>query len=145
MISEKLKNAYMKTAYAFSECSTATRLKVGAILVDKSGKNIISFSYNGTPSGWSNICEDENNQTLPEVLHAETNLISKLAKQGGVGSEGGILFCTHSPCFQCAKLIYQAGIKEVFYSQKYRCEDGIEFLEKLGIKVTQLNIQNHPS
>jgi dCMP deaminase len=138
MISEKLKNAYMKTAYAFSECSTATRLKVGAILVDKSGKNIISFSYNGTPSGWSNVCEDENNQTLPEVLHAESNLIAKISKIT-LSSEDSTMFVTHSPCFQCAKLIYQAGVKQIFYSQEYRCRDGIEFLEKMGIKVTQLS------
>jgi dCMP deaminase len=137
MIPDKLKNAYMKTAYSFSECSTAKRLKVGAVLVKDN--NIISFSYNGTPYNWSNICEDENNVTLPEVIHAETNLLIKLARNGNSSAQGSTMFVTHSPCFQCAKLIYQAGIKEIYYSQQYRCKDGIEFLQKMGIQVSQLS------
>ncbi len=136
---EKLKLAYMEIAHVFARCSSATRLKVGAVLVKD--QNIISFSYNGTPSGYpTNTCEDHAGVTLPEVIHAESNLLTKLAKQGGVGSQGSIMFITHSPCFNCAKLILQAGISEVYYATEYRIADGIHFLRKLGVKCEQFPV-----
>ena len=139
-IPDKLKMAYMQIAHVFAQCSSAQRLKVGAVLVKD--QNIISFSYNGTPSGWpSNQCEDTSGVTLPEVIHAESNLLTKLAKQGGIGSQGSVMFVTHSPCFNCAKLILQAGISEVYYSVEYRITDGIIFLQKNGVNVTQLVLQ----
>ena len=135
--------AYMKTAEVFAECSTATRLHVGAIIVKD--ERIISIGYNGTPSGWDNNCEDIkiNNDgdyvtvTKPEVLHAETNAIAKLAKFDGSGS-GSVLFVTHAPCIDCAKLVFQAGISSVYYRNSYRDNAGVEFLNKAGVKVEQI-------
>jgi dCMP deaminase len=135
--------AYMKTAEVFAECSTATRLHVGAIIV-KDGR-IISIGYNGTPSGWDNNCEDIkiNNDgdyvtvTKPEVLHAETNAIAKLAKFDGSGS-GSVLFVTHSPCLDCAKLVFQSGISSVYYRNSYRDNAGVDFLNRAGVKVEQI-------
>ena len=135
--------AYMKTAEVFAECSTAARLHVGAIIVKD--ERIISIGYNGTPSGWDNNCEDikVNNDgdyvtvTKPEVLHAETNAIAKLAKFNGSGS-GSVLFVTHAPCIDCAKLVFQAGISSVFYRNSYRDHDGVDFLNKAGVKVEQI-------
>lgn len=139
-IPDKLKYAYLKIAHVFAQCSSAQRLKVGAVLVRD--QNIISFSYNGTPSGWhSNQCEDTTGVTLPEVIHAESNLLTKLAKQGGVGSLGSVMFITHSPCFNCAKLILQAGVSKVYYSVEYRLTDGIEFLRKSGIQCEKLVLE----
>ena len=126
--------AFMKTAKNFAECSTANRLHVGCIAV-KDNK-IISIGYNGTPNGWSNKCEDENNKTLPEVLHAESNMLMKLARTTG-GAEGSTIFVTHSPCIECAKLIYQSGITAVYYETDYRNNDGIDFLKKCGVKVVK--------
>ena len=135
----KLKNAYMEVAKTFSNCSTAKRLKVGAILV-KNG-NIISFSYNGTPSGFDNDCEyliDGELVTKSIVLHAEENLLMKIAKSNE-SSEDSIMFVTHSPCIKCARLIYQAGIKEVYYREEYRDISGVEFLrDKCKIKVEKM-------
>ncbi len=126
----------MDTAIRFSECSTATRLKVGCIAV-KDDK-IISIGYNGTPNGCkSSICEDENNMTLPYVIHAEMNMISKLAK-GNESSEDCIIFITHSPCMECSKLIYQCGIKKVYYNKEYRDKTGINFLKEYGIDVIHI-------
>ena len=136
---EKLKLAYMDVARTFSNCSTAKRLKVGAILV-KNG-NIISFSYNGTPSGFDNDCEDIINGELVTksiVLHAEENLLMKIAKSNE-SSEDSVMFVTHSPCIKCARLIYQAGIKEVYYRNEYRIKDGLIFLEKCGIRIEKIN------
>ena len=124
--------AYLKTALIFAECSTAKRLHVGAICV-KNDK-IISIGYNGTPSGWSNVCEDENGKTLPEVCHAESNCLMKLARTGGEALDS-IMFCTHSPCMECSKLIFSAGIKTLFYIEEYRSLDGIAFLKQVGINV----------
>jgi dCMP deaminase len=139
-IPDKLKYAYLKIAHVFAQCSSAQRLKVGAVLVRD--QNIISFSYNGTPSGWySNQCEDTSGVTLAEVIHAESNLLTKLAKQGGVGSLGSVMFITHSPCFNCAKLILQAGVSKVYYSVEYRLTDGIEFLRKSGIQCEKLVLE----
>lgn len=140
----KLIEAYMKTAETFAELSTAVRLHVGAIVVKDD--RIISIGYNGMPSGWDNICEyteyDDNGdplgiKTKPEVLHAETNAIAKLAKSTESGN-GAVLFVTHSPCLDCAKLVYQSGINSVFYRNAYRSDDGIKFLEKAGVKVEKV-------
>ncbi len=106
---QEVKASFMKVAYIFSELSKAKRLKVGAIAVKDD--RILSIGYNGTPSGFDNSCEDENGNTKIEVLHAEANCIAKLAKSNE-SSEGAIIFVTHSPCIECAKQIYVAGIKE---------------------------------
>jgi len=143
---QKHKQAYMRTAEVFAECSTAVRAKVGAIIVKDD--RIISIGYNGMPSGWDNTCENfvgydnggkERLNTKPEVLHAEMNALMKLAKSTESG-DGSSIFITHSPCLECAKGIYQAGIKEVYYSVNYRNTDGIDFLEKCNIKIEQLDV-----
>jgi dCMP deaminase len=135
---EKLISAYMKCAENFAELSTAKRLKVGSIIVKDN--RIISIGYNGTPEGWeSNICEDANNKTLPEVIHSEMNCINKLAKSTESG-ENSVMFITHSPCMECSKSIYGAGIKKVFYKNDYRDNSGINFLIKCGINVIKVNL-----
>jgi dCMP deaminase len=135
----KLKQAYMKTAETFAELSHARRLHVGAIVVKDD--RIISIGYNGMPAGWDNNCEevleDGTLKSKPEVLHAETNAIAKLAKSTESG-DGAVLFVTHSPCLDCAKLIFQSGIRSVFYRNSYRSTDGPAFLEKSGVTVEQL-------
>ena len=131
---EKFVNAYMKVAETFSELSTARRLHVGAIVVKDD--RIISIGYNGMPSGWSNECEI-NNKTKVEVLHAETNAIAKVARSQE-SSENAVMFCTHSPCIECAKLIYQSGITEVFYITEYRDLSGVDFLDVAGVKISQI-------
>ena len=149
---EKFIDAYMKVAETFAELSSARRLHVGAIVVKDD--RIISIGYNGMPSGWTNDCEDLvvyrkeiepgvfNNEythewkTKPEVLHAETNAIAKLAKSTESGDDA-TMFITHSPCLDCAKLIFQSGIKSVYYRNTYRSEDGIEFLKKCNIEVNK--------
>ena len=140
---QKLLDAYMKTAETFAECSTAVRLHVGAIVVKDD--RIISIGYNGMPSGWDNNCENIVGydtkgpvlKTKPEVLHAETNAIAKLAKSNESGLDA-TMFITHAPCLDCAKLIYQSGIGSVLYRNSYRNTDGITFLEKSGVKITQV-------
>jgi dCMP deaminase len=140
---EKLKKAYMKTAETFAELSHARRLHVGAIVVKDD--RIISIGYNGMPAGWDNNCEDLVHRiaeepilkTKPEVLHAETNAIAKLAKSNESGL-GASMFITHAPCLDCAKLIYQSGISNVLYRDAYRDTSGITFLKKSGITVEQL-------
>lgn len=136
---EKFKRAYMQTAQTFAELSSAQRLHVGAIVVKDD--RIISIGYNGMPSGWSNICEDTQEdgslKTKPEVLHAEMNSLMKLAKSTESGDRAS-MFVTHAPCIECAKSIYQAGIKEVFYKEEYRSTSGIEFLKKCGITVEKI-------
>lgn len=131
----KWQQAYMDTAERFGALSTAKRLQVGAIVVKDN--RIISIGYNGMPSGWNNECEDENFKTKPEVLHAEENAIAKLASSHESG-KGAEVYITHSPCMNCAKLIYASGIAKVYYKHKYRSEDGIHFLEKCGLEVKQL-------
>ena len=139
----KLIDAYMKTAETFAELSSAVRLHVGAIVVKDD--RIISIGYNGMPSGWDNNCEyviqysDDTTElkTKPEVLHAETNAIAKLAKSTESGN-GATLFVTHAPCLDRAKLVYQSGINSVFYRHNYRNEDGIQFLEKAGVKIEKV-------
>lgn len=125
----------MRTAFNYAQLSTAKRRLVGCVVVKDN--RIISIGYNGMPSGWTNECEDENNVTKPEVLHAETNAIAKLARSPESG-EGASLFVTDSPCLNCAKLIYQAGISEVYYSREYHCLDGVDFLKKAGIMVSNI-------
>ena len=115
---------------------------MGAIVVKD--KTIISDGYNGTPSGFENVCEDENNLTKPYVLHAEANAITKLARSNN-NSEGATLYVTASPCIECAKLIIQAGIKRVVYAEKYRLEDGLRLLEKANVEVVHLKTDNHES
>ena len=129
----------MDVAERFAELSSARRLHVGAIVVKDD--RIISIGYNGMPSGWDNDCEnvleDGTLKSKPEVLHAETNAIAKLAKSTESGNRA-VLFVTHMPCLDCAKLIFQSGICSVFYRDSYRSTDGITFLERSGVKVTQV-------
>jgi dCMP deaminase len=157
-VKQKFRDAYMKVAETFAGLSSARRLHVGAIIVKED--RIISIGYNGMPSGWDNNCEDiiycddgdcseqllpkESYQwvkyklkTKPEVLHAETNAIAKLAKSTESGL-GASLFVTHAPCIDCAKLVYQSGINNVYYRNSYRSEDGIQFLQKAGVHVERI-------
>lgn len=156
---QKFVDAYMKTAEVFAGLSSARRLHVGAIIVKDD--RIISIGYNGMPSGWDNNCEDKiycddgdwSEQQLPkdsnlpwkkyklvtkpEVLHAETNAIAKLAKSTESG-DGASIFITHAPCLDCAKLVFQSGINSVYYRNSYRSDDGIRFLEKAGVQVKKV-------
>lgn len=129
----------MDAAERFAQESYAVRLKVGAIVVKDN--RIISIGVNGMPSGWENVCEhtleDGSLKSKPEVLHAETNAIAKLAR-GHESGEGAAIFITHSPCLDCAKIIYQAGITEVYYRNEYRCDDGIKFLRTCDLHVEQV-------
>jgi len=152
-VKQKFIDAYMKTAEVFAELSTARRLHVGAIIVKDN--RIISIGYNGMPSGWNNDCEDltiyrkeiepgvfsnehtHEWKTKPEVLHAETNAIAKLAKSTESG-DGATMFITHAPCLDCAKLIYQSGINSVYYRNAYRSDDGVEFLKKCNLEVNNV-------
>jgi dCMP deaminase len=142
-VKPKLKQAYMRTAETFAELSHARRLHVGAIVVKDD--RIISIGYNGMPAGWDNDCEELVHRiaeepvlkTKPEVLHAETNAIAKLARstESGLGAD---IFITHAPCLDCAKLIYQSGINRVYYGENYRSDEGVKFLTKSGITVEQI-------
>lgn len=154
---DKWQDAYMKTAETFGSLSSAKKLQVGAIVTKDN--RIISIGYNGTPSGWDNNCEDVKRLphwadsiddipepdrkhyveyvTKPEVIHAEANAIAKLARSNESG-ESAEMYVTHSPCIECAKQIYGAGISTVYYRNKYRSEDGINFLEKCGVEVKQI-------
>lgn len=127
-----LDSRYLRMARIWSENSYCKRRQVGAIIVKD--KMIISDGYNGTPSGFENICEDSSNTTKPYVLHAEANAISKIARSGN-SSDGATLYVTASPCLECSKLIIQSGIKRVVYSEKYRIEDGLELLKRAGIEI----------
>ena len=131
----KFINAYMEVAKIFANLSTAKRLQVGAIVVKDD--RIISIGYNGMPSGWDNVCEHEG-KTKPEVLHAETNAIAKLARSPESG-EGATIFITHAPCIDCAKLIYQSGITSVYYNEEYRSTQGLEFLANSSISITKVD------
>lgn len=140
----------MNTAKIFAELSHARRLKVGAIVIKDN--RIVSIGYNGMPAGWDNNCETEHEtwigdhkktektvqlKSKSEVLHAETNAIAKLARSTESG-DGATMFITHSPCIECAKLIYQSGISAVYYGENYRDDSGIEFLRKSGIEVEKI-------
>lgn len=123
---------YLRMALIWAENSYCKRRKVGALVVKD--KAIISDGYNGTPSGFENVCEDADNVTKPYVLHAEANAITKLARSTNSG-QGATLYVTASPCIECAKLIIQAGIRRVVYGEKYRLDDGIRLLERAGVDV----------
>lgn len=131
----KMIDAHMRVAEIYAQLSSAKRLQVGAIVVKDN--RVISIGYNGMPSGWSNVCEDEEFKTKPEVLHAETNAIAKLARSTESGLDASI-FITHAPCLDCAKLIFQSGISNVYFRNQYRNTDGIDFLNKSNVKVTQI-------
>ena len=132
---EKLDLRYLRMARIWAENSYCKRRQVGALVVKD--KMIISDGYNGTPSGFENVCED-NDITKPYVLHAEANAITKLARSSN-NSDGSTLYVTASPCIECAKLIIQSGIKRVVYAEKYRLDDGIRLMKRAGIEVTYLN------
>ena len=123
-------------ARIWAENSYCERRKVGALLVKDN--MIISDGYNGTPSGFENVCEDENDVTKPYVLHAEANAISKVAKSGN-SSDGATLYVTASPCVECAKLIIQSGITRVVYRDEYRLTDGVDLLRRAGIEVEKVD------
>lgn len=127
----KLDLRYLRMARVWAENSYCVRRKVGCLVVKD--KMIISDGYNGTPSGFENICEDENNVTKPYVLHAEANAITKLARSSN-NSDGATLYVTASPCIECSKLIIQSGIKRVVYGENYRIRDGLELLQRAGIE-----------
>ena len=132
---QKYIDAHIKVAEIYASLSTAKRLQVGAIVVKDN--RVISIGYNGMPSGWDNNCEDVNFKTRPEVLHAETNAIAKLARSNETGLNA-TMFITHAPCLDCAKLIYQSGISNVYYRNAYRESTGVEFLLKSGVEVEQI-------
>lgn len=140
---QKYVDMYMAWAERCAQLSHAVRLQVGAVIVKDD--SVISYGYNGMPAGWDNNCEDETIddnwmvtlKTKPEVLHAESNAIAKLARSLNSGLDADI-FITHAPCLDCAKLIYQAGIRRVWFGTAYRDNSGVDFLEKSGIEVTKL-------
>ena len=133
---KKIDYRYIRMARIWAENSYCKRRQVGALLVKD--KTIISDGYNGTPSGFPNVCEDDNDTTFPYVLHAEANAIAKVA-QSNNSSDGATMYVTASPCIECAKLIIQAGIKRVVYSEKYRLEDGLDLLKRANIEVIYIN------
>ena len=128
----KLDRRYIRMAHIWAENSYCTRRKVGALIVKN--QMIISDGYNGTPSGFENICEDENNVSKPYVLHAEANALTKVARSNN-SSDGATLYVTASPCLECSKLIIQSGIKRVVYGEEYRIMDGVELLKRAGVEV----------
>jgi dCMP deaminase len=133
----KFDRSYLEMAAVWAKNSYCKRRQVGAIIVKNN--MIISDGFNGTPSGFENICEDENDSTKPYVMHAEANAITKVARSNN-SSENSTLYITSSPCMECAKLIIQAGIKRVVFSDNYRISDGIELLKRAGIDVVQINL-----
>lgn len=135
----KLDGRYLRMARIWAENSYCKRRQVGAIVVKDN--RIISDGYNGTPSGFENVCEDEGNVTKPYVLHAEANAITKLARSSN-NSDGATIYITASPCIECAKLIIQSGIKRVVYGENYRLDDGIQLLKRAGVEVELLENYN---
>ena len=150
MLPSKFANAHMKAAEVYSQLSSARRLHVGCVVVKDN--TIIGIGYNGMPSGWNNDCEYQvteycevtkswlttgETKTKPEVLHAETNALAKIAKSTN-SSDGASMFITHAPCLDCAKLVYQSGIKSVYYRNSYKNTDGIDFLNKCNVEVTMI-------
>ena len=133
---EKFDERYLEMAGIWAKNSYCKRRQVGALIVKD--KMIISDGYNGTPSGFENICEDENGVTKPYVLHAEANAITKVAKSGN-SSEGATLYVTASPCLECSKLIIQSGITRVVYKDEYRLTDGVDLLRRAGIEVEKID------
>ena len=131
----KIDRSYLRMSQVWADNSYCNRRKVGALIVKD--KMIISDGYNCTPSGFENVCEDEEGHTKPYVLHAEANAITKVAKSNN-SSNGATLYVTAAPCMECAKLIIQSGIRRVVYLESYRLSDGIELLERAGIEVVQI-------
>jgi dCMP deaminase len=144
----KFIDAHMKVAETYANLSSATRLKVGCVIVKND--TIIGIGYNGMPSGWDNVCEEVDTPTLPylqgdgpilktkkEVIHAEINCISKIARSTN-SSDGADMFITHAPCIECAKSLFQSGIRKIFYRNNYRTEDGLKFLEKCGVEIEKV-------
>lgn len=129
---EQFDRSYLDMAAIWAKNSYCRRRQVGALIVKD--RMIISDGYNGTPSGFENVCEDENGNTKSYVLHAEANAITKVAKSGN-SSDGATLYVTASPCLECSKLIIQSGIKRVVYDEDYRCSDGVDLLRRAGIEV----------
>ncbi len=134
----KFDEKYLRMAKIWASNSYCKRRQVGALIVKDN--MIISDGYNGTPSGFENVCEDENGVTKPYVLHAEANAITKVARSGNSAS-GATLYVTASPCMECSKLIIQSGIKRVVYADEYRLDDGIRLLRRAGIEVEKLEIE----
>jgi dCMP deaminase len=137
-VKKKFDRRYLEMAAIWAKNSYCTRRQVGALLVKD--RMIISDGYNGTPSGFENVCEDENGVTKPYVLHAEANAITKVAKSHN-SSDGATLYITDSPCMECAKLIIQAGIRRVVYAREYRIIDGVGLLRRAGIEVEKLEME----
>ena len=136
---QKFDQRYLEMARIWAQNSYCQRRQVVALVV-KNGM-IISDGYNGTPSGFENVCEDDNNVTKPYVLHAEANAITKLARSNN-NSDGATIYITASPCIECAKLIIQAGIRRVVYGEQYRLTDGIDLLRRAGIEVVFMDINS---
>jgi dCMP deaminase len=134
----KFDKSYLEMAFVWANNSYCERRKVGALIVKD--RMIISDGYNGTPAGFENVCEEENNTTKPYVLHAEANAITKVAKSNN-SSEGATLYITDSPCMECSKLIIQSGIKRVVYAREYRITDGLDLLKRAGIELVKLNFE----
>ena len=134
MNQKKQDKLYMEIAHVIGQNSNSKRFKCGAIIVKDD--NILAFGYNGTPRGWDNTCEDDDFKTKREVLHAESNAIAKVARTTS-SSEGSTLYVSLSPCYDCAKLIYQAGVVRVVYNEEYRSRDGIDFLLDCGVECEQ--------
>ena len=134
----KLDKRYIRMAGIWAENSYCTRRRVGALIVKD--KMIISDGYNGTPSGFENVCEDDNGVTKPYVLHAEANAITKVAKSANT-CDGSTLYITAAPCIECSKLIIQAGIRRVVYSDDYRSEEGLDLLRRVGIECVQIEFE----
>ena len=140
---QKWIDAFMDTAERFAQLSSAKRLQVGAVVVKDN--RIISIGYNGMPSGWTNICEEQvllsddtvTNKTKDEVIHAEANAIAKLASSNESGKDSE-MFITHAPCIHCAKMIYGAGVKKVYYRDSYRDTLGVSFLDRCGIGIEKV-------
>ena len=135
----ELDKRYLRMARIWAENSYCTRRKVGALIVKD--KMIISDGYNGTPSGFENVCELDNGTTKPYVLHAEANAITKIAKSGN-NSDGATLYVTASPCLECSKLIIQSGIRRVVYIENYRLTDGIDLLKRAGVEVVFIELED---
>ena len=136
---DRFDSLYMKIAYNVAELSYCKRRKVGAVIVSPDKRNILSYGYNGTPYGFDNNCEDENNQTHDHVIHAEMNAVLKLAKDYHGNANDAIMYCTTMPCEKCAASIIQSGIKTIIYEESYHCDIGVKILEKAGIKVIKYN------
>lgn len=134
-----LDQRYVRMAFIWAENSYCKRRQVGALIVKD--KRIISDGYNGTPSGFENVCEDENNRTKNYVLHAEANAITKIARSNN-NADGATLYITDEPCIECSKLIIQAGIKRVVYAREYRLHEGIKLLKEANIEISQINIDD---